>query len=544
MASTEGSIDRARRAYASRSWVTARDAYEAARSSEALDPDDLYALSNCHWWLGDLTAALPLQRDAYAAYLDVDAPSDAALVALDHAYTLSLRGDDAQASGWLGRVEHLLDGCPEGQVHGYLLHVGFEEAFERSDLESAMGLAVRVHTLGERLGAAGLVALGMLGKGRVLVRRGEVARGMRLLDQAMLGAVADDLDPGWSGNIYCHLMKACHEIGDLRRAGEWTEATARWCESMPGAGPFMGICRVHRAQVLQVRGDWDQAAREAARVTRELLDLDVPVVAEAHYVLGDLLRLRGRTTDAEAAFLEGHRLGRDPQPGLALLRLALGEVGTAMSSIRASLVGAGDDLLARTRLLPAAVEVGLAAGVLEEARTWSEELSAAAERYRTGGFTAAAAHAHGAVLLASGDAVGAVPVLRDALRAQQQLEARYDEARTRLLLAEAYEELGDLEDAAMERAAADATFQRLMAATAGADRGRERPGGLTPREAEVLALTAAGHSNQEIAARLVLSVRTIERHLSTIYQKLGLEGRSARAGAVAFALREGILSDA
>jgi tetratricopeptide (TPR) repeat protein len=379
MASTEELTDRARRAYASRSWVIARDAYEAARSSEPLGPDDLYALSNCHWWLGDLAAALPLQREAYAAYLELDAPADAALVALDHAYTLSLRGDEAQASGWLGRVDHLLEGCPEGLAHGYRLHVGFEDDFEGSDLEAALQLSLMVHALGERLGAAGLVALGLLGKGRVLLRRGEVARGMRLLDQAMLGAVADDMDPGWSGNIYCHLMTACNEIGDLRRAGEWTEATARWCESMPGAGPFMGICRVHRAQVLQVRGDWDGALREATRVTSELIDLDVPVVAEAHYLLGDLLRLRGRMADAEAAFLEGHRLGRDPQPGLALLRLAIGEVETAISSIRASLVGAGTDTLARARLLPAAIEVALAAGDLEQAGTWGEELSSAAE---------------------------------------------------------------------------------------------------------------------------------------------------------------------
>jgi DNA-binding NarL/FixJ family response regulator len=536
-------LQRAREAYARRDWLAARDTFAQVRQLEEIGADDLYALANCHWWLGDVAAALPLQQDVYQRYLDGEQPGAAALVALDIGYTMSLRGDDAQASGWLGRARGLLEGLPERAEHGYLLHVGFEEAFGAGDLTAALATAERVHDMGARLRDAGLIALGLLEKGRVLVRRGEVAAGMPFLDQAMLVAVSDDLDPAWAGNIYCHLIAACYEIGDLRRAGEWTEATTRWCESMPGSGPFLGICRVHRAQILQVRGAWDEAEREAVRVTRELTELDLPIVAEAHYLLGELGRQRGDASVAEAAFREGHRLGRDPQPGLALLRLVLGEVETAAASIRAGLVAAGEDPLARARLLPAGVEIALAEGDLEQAISRSRELAQAAERYGTSGFLMAALHARGTVLLASGDGAAAVPVLRDALREGRELDAPYDVARTRLVLADAYESLGDGDSAALERAAADATFTRLgIRGTAdGEGRPGGRPGGLTSREVEVLALAATGRSNQEIAAELVLSVRTIERHLSTVYQKLGLQGRSARAAAVGFAIREGIL---
>lgn len=534
-------LQQAREAYARRDWVTARDGFVRAQQHEDVGADDLYALSNCHWWLGDVAAALPLQREAFQRYLDDAQPDAASLVALDIGYTLSLRGDGAQASGWLGRARGLLEGRPEGPVHGLLLHVAFEAAFEARDLGAALSVAERVHDLGVRLGDAGVTALGLLGKGRVLVRTGDVAAGMPCLDQAMLAAVSDDLDPAWAGNIYCHLIAACYEIGDLRRAGEWTEETARWCEAMPGSGPFLGICRVHRAQIMQVRGAWDEAEHEATRVTRELTELDLPIVAEAHYLLGELGRQRGDTSAAEAAFREGHRLGRDPQPGLALLRLVLGEVAAAAASIRSGLAAAGEDPLGRARLLPAAVEIALADGDVAQAEAWSRELSEAAERYGTGSFELAALHGRGAVLLASGDAPAAVPVLRDAVRVGRQVDAPYDLARSRLLLADAYRSLGDEDSAALERAAAESTFGQLGIHPTTDDDRRHRPGGLTSREAEVLALVATGRSNQQIADELVLSVRTIERHLSTVYQKLGLQGRSARAAAVAYALREGVV---
>jgi ATP/maltotriose-dependent transcriptional regulator MalT len=544
-------LEVARDAYRRRDWVAARSAFDAARDAAPLGADDLYALANCGWWLGDLDEALPLQEEAYRCYLAADRPAAAAFAAIDLGYTLAIRGDEAQASGWLQRAVRLLEDQPECVEHGYLAYVEFEEAFDASDLDTALDAAARVRALGRRLDDLCLTALGVLGEGRVRVRRGDVRTGMALLDEAMLAAVSDELDPAWAGNIYCHLMVACVEIADLRRAGEWTEATVRWCETMPGAGPFMGICRVHRAQILQTRGAFDAAEREARRVCDELAHFDLAVVAEAQYLLGELRRQRGDLAGAEVAFVEAHRLGRDPQPGLALLHLDRGELDGAAASIRSALAAVRDDDPAtRARLLPAAVEVGLATGDVEQAHRWSDQLAEAAATYGTTGFAASSRYARGTVLLAAGDAAGAVPVLRGALRAAHELEAPYMVARVRRALATAYATLGDRAAAELEQRAADAEMSRLgvdasaAPAPASVAPDAQRPGdpvGLTRREREVLAQVATGRSNQEIADELVLSVRTIERHLATVYQKLGVSGRSARAAAVSHALRAGML---
>lgn len=536
-------LGRARVAYAHRDWVSARrDFTEVSRTGD-LHPADLYALSNCAWWLGDLDECLPLQRQVHQRFLDLDDPASAALVAIDVGYTHLIRGEESQGSGWIARAMRLLDDRTDTVEYGYLVYLEFEGTFSASELDAAMDAASRVHALGRRFHDPTLTALGVLGQGRVLVRRGEVAAGMSLLDEAMLAAVSEELDPGWAGNIYCHLMVACYEIADLRRAGEWTQVTADWCQSMPGAGPFMGICRVHRAQVLQVRGDWETAEREAMHVCGELAHFDVEIVAEAHYLIGDLKRLRGDLVAAESAYRESHRLGRDPQPGLALLRLARGEADIAFASMRAALAAAREPC-ARARFLPAAVEVALAVNEVDQARTWVEELRGAARLYGTTGFTAASLQAEGAVLLVAGEVEDALRVLREALHTAREHDAPYEVARVRMLLAEACARLGDRESAVLERDAAAESFARLGVVDS-ASRHQRRPsspGGLTRRETEVLALVAEGRSNRDIAAELVLSVRTVERHLATIYEKLGLHGRSARAAAVSFALREGILS--
>jgi DNA-binding NarL/FixJ family response regulator len=544
MADTADLLEAARDAYRRRDWVAARAHFGAARAEEPLGAEDLYALSNCAWWLGDLDEALPVQQEVYRLHIDADQRGPAALVAMDIGYTLSIRGEEAQGSGWLSRAVRLLEDQPEGVEHGYLDYVlGFEAALAVPQLDEGLEAARRIHGLGQRFGDPTLTALGVLGQGRVLVKQGQVAEGMAMLDEAMVAAVSDELDPAWAGNIYCHLMVACDEIADLRRAAEWTEVVARWCERMPGAGPFMGICRVHRARTLQVRGDWTSAEREAVRVCEELARFDVEIVAEAHYQLGDLRRQRGDLAGAEAAFQAGHRLGRDPQPGLALVRLAGGEVETASASISSALAAAADERLVRARLLPAAVEIDLAAGDLDRARAASDELAEIASTYGTTGFAAQARQAHGSVLLAEGAVAQALTTLRHALRTWQELGSPYAVATVRILLARAYDELGDRDAARLEQAAAQAEFARLGAGPGGAGRRRpDRTGGLTAREAQVLGLVAAGKSNQQIAAELVLSIRTVERHLATVYDKLGVHGRSARAAAVSHALREGILA--
>lgn len=531
----------AREAFARRDWLTALDRFKAARAQGELSGDDAYLAADSAWWLGRLDEFFPVAEVSYRLFLEESQPRKAAATAFTIAYSLSLRGDESIASGWASRGLRLLQDQPECVEHGFMAYTGFEMALAGCDYDAAIAQARRIGEMGKRFGDPTLQALSVLGEGRALVRQGRVADGMRLLDEAMLAALSDDIEPGWAGNIYCHLMLACYELSDFKRAGEWTRATAKWCESMPGAGPFMGICRVHRCQVLQIGGEWDEAEREALRVCEELAHFHVSIVAQAHYHVGDLRRARGDLARAEDAFRRAHQLGRDPQPGLALLRLAQGQVEVARSSIRAALAGETRDRLARSRLCAVEVEIALAAGEIDAARTAAAELEETAAAYGSSGLKAMAAHAGGAVALADGDVGGALQTLRDAFRYWQELGAPYETARVRLLLAEALEKLGDRDAASFERDAARAAFDRLgIVLPPGQPAPSPMPallGDLTAREFEVLQLAARGMSNNDIAKELVLSVRTVERHLSTIYQKLGFEGRNARTAAVSFALR-------
>jgi ATP/maltotriose-dependent transcriptional regulator MalT len=542
MADVEGAPDTAvgaaRAAYDARDWVTARDTFDSAAEVVEQDPVLLYARANCDWWLGQLAAAFPRLERAHRLFLEHEDAASAAMVALDTGYTHLLRGEQAQGSGWIARGTRLLEPLPPCPEHGYLTHIEVEEALASGDLDAAYASACRVAEHGSRFGDATLIALGALGRGRVLVRRGRLAEGLPLLDEAMVAAVSDRLDPSWAGNIYCHLMVACIEIADLQRAGEWTDVTARWCESMPGAGPFLGICRVHRAQLLQVRGEWEQVERDLALVVEQLADFEVEVVAEAHYVRGEVLRLRGDLDSAERAYRDAHTLGRDPQPGLAALALARGRAAAAWASARAALEGV-DDPLRRAPLLPFGTEAAAAVGDVEAAETLTAELERLAAVYGTAGFAAQAATARGRAELAAGRAGDAVPALRNAVSRWRHLHAPLEVAVARELLAAAFSRLGDDDAARLEREAAAAARARLGVPPAAGPARAPRNDGLSPREAEVLGLVADGLSNSEIAAQLVLSVRTVERHLATVYGKLGLRGRAARAAAVRHVLDPG-----
>jgi ATP/maltotriose-dependent transcriptional regulator MalT len=533
----------AREAYARRDWVTARAAFAAAAMTSPLGADDTYAYANCAWWLGDLNPALATMQEAYRLYVDAGVQERAALVALDIGYTHLIRGEESHGTGWVQRAVRLLEDRPDTPEHAYLSYLDFEMAFGARQFDVALAAADAVAAAGVRFADVTLGALGILGRGRVLLSRGEVEPGLALLDEAMVAAVADDLDPSWAGNIYCHLMQACYEIADLRRAAEWTQATARWCEAMPGAGPFMGICRVHRAQLMHVQGAWDEAEAELERVASELADFDVEVVAAALYHRGDLQRLRGDWEAAQDSYRAAHRLGRDPQPGMALYSLARGRAAAAAKAIGSALAAAGDDAIASAALLPAAVEILLAVGDTAAAATGVRRLESLAATYQTGGFRAEAAAARGRLETITGTPHEALAALREAARIWQQLGAPYEVARARCLMAEAYERLGDSDSARLEReAAADACARLGVRPPPATAKKRSLPDGLTPREAEVLALAAGGRSNQEIADDLVLSVRTVERHLATVYRKIGSQGPTARAAAVRYALREGLVA--
>jgi DNA-binding NarL/FixJ family response regulator len=535
-------LEAARDAYRRHDWAGARVRFAAARAAGELAAGDLDALADAAWWLGDVAEASAVLEEAYRRHLDGGAPRPAAMAAIGIAVNAFLGGDGVVGSGWLGRAQRLLRDEPEHVEHGYLRYLELEGDLAGGDPAAVVAAARRVRDIGRRHADPNLVAAGDLFEGRALVKQGDMAEGMALLDEAMLAVLSGELDPEWAGNIYCHLMAAFHELADVRRAAEWTEATSRWLAGLPAAVLFTGICRVHRSQVMTRKGAWAQAEREAALVCQDLADLHVAGAAEGHYQLGELRRLRGDLAGAEAAYRRAHGLGRDPQPGLALLRLAQGRTATAAASIRAALTAAVHDRLARAQLCAAQVEIALAAGDAETAGRACDELTTTASTYGSSGLEAAALQARGALLLAGGRVEAALPTLRAACRRWRELDAPYDAARVRLLLAEAYRALGDADAATRELDAAEAAFERLGAtldaAGIAALRGRPAlPGGLTGREAEVLALVAAGRSNREIAEALVLSPKTVARHLSNIFAKLGV---TSRTQAAAYAYEHGL----
>ncbi|HEX9710924.1 MAG TPA: LuxR C-terminal-related transcriptional regulator [Actinomycetota bacterium] len=528
-------LDAAREAYARRDWQGARDGFRASRDAGELSADDLHIWADAAWWLGLVDESLAAAEEAYRMFLQGTRPQQAASSAMTIAVSLFLRGDNVEGSGWMSRAQRILSDQPECPEHGYVRYLlEVEAGLGGGDLDAVVSSAREVQQIGRRQVDPNLVALGILGEGRALIRQGRVVDGNELLDEAMVAVLGDELSPTWAGNIYCHLMSACHELADFRRAAEWTRGTTQWLETLPAAVLFTGICRVHRSQVFQTTGAWEQAESEARRVCDDLANIHVASVAEGHYQLAELRRLRGDWAGAEHAYSDAHERGRDPQPGLALLRLAQGRIDAAVASIRTGLAGTSDRL-ARARLCAAQVEIACAAGDLETARRSSGELDETASDFGSSGLDAMARHARGAVLLTGGQAVEALEILRGACECWQELHAPYEGARVRLLLARTYDVLGDSDAAARELDAAEAVFTHLGldSNTLAALRGDSPlPDGLTAREAEVLALVASGKTNKEVATALSISRKTVARHLSNIFTKIDV---SSRTGAAAYA---------
>lgn len=513
-----------------RDWQAAYDLFSGLSDPSA---DDAQRLAESAWWLGRMDESIRLYAEAFRRQLAAGNDEGAARAALLLAISNRLVGEIAQSDGWLGRCTRLLESMPEGAEHGYSLYLRIAGLLG-SDPEAALESARRMQDLGRRFSDPTLVCLGVYYEGRARIKQARVREGLALLDEAMLAALSDELAPMWAGAIYCGLMDACHELHDLRRAFEWTEATRRWCDPLPLTSLYPGICRVHRAQVLQTRGEWRQAEEEAMGACQDMVGVDVWAVADAYYEIGEVRRMRGDLAGAEAAYTQANEVGRDPQPGLALLRLGQGRTDAATASIAAALAPEGGSRLGRAPLLAAQTEIALAAGDVALAEISAQELSDTAIAFESAGLGAEGNRCRGAVLLARGQTVEAMALLRMAFNTWQELDAPYDVARTRLLLADAYAALGDADAAARERSATEACFARLGVVAA-----REGlPMGLTAREVEVVRLIAAGDSNRAIAEKLVLSQKTVARHVSNIFGKVGATSRS---GVTAFAYDNGLM---
>jgi DNA-binding CsgD family transcriptional regulator len=525
-------LDAARTAHAGNRWPEARARFLEARAMAPLSADDMAAFADAAWWAGAIDECLSACEEAYRLYLHGENPEPrpAAMLAIDIGFSWYLRGEEAMGSGWLSRAQRLLEEEPNCVEQGYLQALQIDAALGVGDLDAAIEGARAVAVVGTRHGDETLVAYALAGEGIALIKQGRVRDGLAVLDEAMLPVVAERVRPTYAGNIYCQLMSVCHELTDLRRAQQWTDATARWCEGFSSAVMFLGVCRVHRAQLLQVRGEWARAEEEIALVCDELAAMNVGAVGLALYELAEVRRQRGDLKGAERAYAEAHAHGRDPQPGLALVWLAQGRPHAAVEALQACESSTGDRL-AKTRVWEALVEAALAADDLVTAGRAADELEAAAAIYASSGLVAAAALARGQVRLAAGEAAGAIGSLRSARRRWQDLDAPYRVAQARMHLARAQQLLGDEHAAALELDAAAAAFARLGVTTTPAflQAPVPLPGGLTPREAEVLALVARGMTNREVADLLVLSERTVARHLANLYTKLGVTSRTAAA---------------
>jgi tetratricopeptide (TPR) repeat protein len=371
----------------------------------------------------------------------------AALSALLIACHLQFQGLGVEADGWLARCVRLLSAAEEGPEHGYHLHMEIP-ALLVIDPGAAAELARRMQQLGARYGDESLVALGVHYEGRALVKQARVHEGLSLLDESMLTVLSDALKPLWTGVIYCGLLDACHDLVDLRRARQWTDAMSRWCAPLPATSLYPGICRVHRVELLDLQGAWEEAETLAAAACRDLGGIDVFAVAYSHYTIGELCRRQGQIAAAEEAYLRAHEAGRDPQPGLALLRLAQGRIDAASASIAAALGACVGGPSQRVGLLAAQVEIALAADDLDLADAADEEIAQIATRFESDGLHAMSNRSQGAVTLAHGQPVLALGALRLAFAAWQELDVPYEVARTRALLVKAYRMLGD-DDAAV-----------------------------------------------------------------------------------------------
>ena len=400
--------------------------------------------------------------------------------------------------------------------------------------EAAYAAATEAAEIGERFDDADLLALAMHEQGLMLVKQGRVEEGLGLVDEAMVAVTTGELSPIVTGIVYCSAISGCQEVYALRRAQEWTDALTRWCEEQPEMVSFSGRCLVHRAEIMELHGAWRDALEEARRARLRCEQAkNRSAAAQAFYLQGEVHRLQGRFSAAEEAYRDASRSGFEPQPGLALLRLAQGNDDAAAAAIR-RVVGETTEPLRRARVLPAYVEIMLAVGDAEKARIACRELEEISARYKSSMLSAMSAHAQGAIDLTEGDASAALLPLRRAWQMWQELEVTYEGARVRVLLALACRALGDGDTATLELAAARDVFAQLGAAPdlARVDSLTRRSAhgdghGLTSRELQVLRLVAAGETNRAIAAELILSERTVDRHVSNIFNKLEVSSRAA-----------------
>jgi DNA-binding CsgD family transcriptional regulator len=535
-------LDRGRTAFAEHRWRDVLSALTLADRDGSLTPHDLEEFSTAALLAGREADGIDTATRAHKAFLDVEDFAGAARCAGWIGLYLLGMGDAARASGWLSRANRVLQShhSEPGSVDAFLLVPAAWGALYGGNAADAARLFDEALSEGERFRDADVVALAQLGLGQSKITLGEVTDGLHLFDEVMVAVTAGEVSPIPAGMIYCTVIGTCHLTSDLSRAQEWTMALDHWCEAQPDMVMFSGQCQAHRSELYLLHGAWADALEAAQTAQDGYRRGDRYAAFDAWYQQGEVQRLRGELEDAEQSYRQAGQGGVDPQPGLALLQLAKGKTRLAQSMIRRAEEVV--DLVTRRALLPAQVEIELAAGEIAAARRAADRLAEIASTSSMPMTHAVAAQGDSAVLVHEGDAAGAVMAARRAWRLWQALGAPYEAARCRVLAALACRALGDEDSALMELAAAQEVFTDLGAATALAETEAlsrvSSAGDLTPREVEVLRLVATGTTNRMIAAELFISEKTVARHLSNVFTKLGL---SSRAAATAYAYEHGLV---
>jgi DNA-binding NarL/FixJ family response regulator len=539
------SLEHARAAFAARSWREATDAFAAAASSVPLRADDHGRRAAAAFLVGDDVTCERAWDDAYRAAAEAGDRPTAAWCAWWIAFCLLLRGQTAQAGGWLSRSRRLVDEAGvECAASGYLLIPELLGVLD-ADPVAAHDLAVRAGEIGSRLGDGDLRALGLLGRGQALIGMGRTAEGFGCLDDVMLSATRGEVGPIATGVVYCAVILECMAQFDLARASEWTAALAEWCAAQPDLLPFRGQCLVHRSQLQQAAGDWTSAVATAEQARRRLADPPHPALGLARYQQGELYRLLGHAERAADAYRDASRLGRDPMPGVALLELARGRRTAASAAIRRALREART-ATERPALLSAAVDIFRACGDAAAARSAADELATMASASTSPVLEAMAAHATGTVLISEGEPAAALEHVRSAAHSWRTLQMPYEAARTSVAIGLACAALSDHTAADLEFGNARGVFlalraepdlDRLNALTRWPPSAED----LSEREREVLTHLAAGETNMQIADALGISPHTVRRHVEHIFTKLGVTSRTA---ATAHAYEHGLLTRA
>jgi len=539
-------LEQGKKAFKQQAWGDAYSYLSASDQESPLSAQDIELLATAAYLMGKREEVYDLWTRAHNLYLTSRDVESAVRCAFWLGFILLNKGESARGGGWIARARNLVHAnkldCVE---QGYLLLPLALQSLAGGDPKTSLSHFEAAGKAGDRFHDPNLVTLSRLGKGQALIRMSKVQEGVTFLDEAMANVDSGVVSPVVAGIVYCGVIETCVNIFDLNRAREWTHALSDWCASQPQLMPYRGQCLIRRSEIMQLQGEWKLAIEEARKAS-ELLSKPKgePASGAAFYQLGELYRLKGDFIKAEEAYNQASRWGRKPQPGLALLRLVQGQLDNAEMAITHARKEA-KQLRIRSRVLPAYIEIMLRINKVKRAREAVNELIRIANDLDAPLIHAIAAQSEGSVLLAEGQTDLAVDRLQHAISIWESLEARHENARTHLLLGNAYRKTGDEDTAKMEYEAAAWTFRQLEATpefnrvkTLISGNSTTQRLGLTPRELQVLRLIADGKANKEIAKELFISERTVERHVSNIFDKLDVSSRTA---ATAYAFKQQLI---